>query len=157
MKWGLNRDFSYNPIVEFLGITLYFNRAVTYENFLLQWILVWYYCFRENPILKILFPIHRAENMFKFIAFILKFGYQLLIIVVISLLPKIEYFMCTLGSLLFFYFLAVSLSLWDLHFLTRGLNPCPLQWKCKILTTGLPEKSPCLCSWTPALGSDLPC
>ena len=29
-------------------------------------------------------------------------------------------------------------GMWDLD---QGSNPCPLQWKCSVLTTGLPGKS----------------
>ena len=37
-------------------------------------------------------------------------------------------------------------------FLDQGSNPCPLQWKCRVLTTGPPGKSPSLflkCSYQP--------
>ena len=46
----------------------------------------------------------------------------------------------TLFYLIFFFFLATLSSMWDLspH---RGLNLHPLQWKCGVLTNGLPEKS----------------
>ena len=30
----------------------------------------------------------------------------------------------------------------DLSFPNQGLNPCPLQWKCRVCTTGLPGKFP---------------
>ena len=44
-------------------------------------------------------------------------------------------------------------------FLDQELNPCPLQWKCRILTTGLPEKSPDIflfgnCTWTNSFNHD---
>ena len=32
--------------------------------------------------------------------------------------------------------------MWDRSSLTRGQNPCPLQWKHRVLTTGQPGKSP---------------
>ena len=37
----------------------------------------------------------------------------------------------------FIFFLAVLGSLWDLS----SLNPCPLQWQCRVLTIGLPGDS----------------
>ena len=38
-------------------------------------------------------------------------------------------------------FLAVPCSLQDLKFPKQGSNPCPLQWKHRVLTTGPPGKS----------------
>ena len=40
-----------------------------------------------------------------------------------------------------FAFLAVLRGTWDLSFPTKRSNPCPLQWKHRILTTGPPGKS----------------
>ena len=40
----------------------------------------------------------------------------------------------------FIYFLATSRSTWALSS-DQGSNPCPLQWKCGVLTTGPPGKS----------------
>ena len=43
-----------------------------------------------------------------------------------------------------FFFLAMPHGMWDLSSLTRDwtLNPCPLHWKCGVLTTRPPGKSP---------------
>ena len=43
------------------------------------------------------------------------------------------------ASLFFFFFLATLCGIWN--YLDRGSNPCPLQWKCRVLTTGPPGKS----------------
>ena len=32
--------------------------------------------------------------------------------------------------------------MWDLKFPDQGSNLCPLHWNCRVLTTGLPGKSP---------------
>jgi len=40
-----------------------------------------------------------------------------------------------------FIFLATLSGAWDLKFLHQGLNPCPLQWKCRVLIIGLSGKS----------------
>ena len=45
---------------------------------------------------------------------------------------------------LVFFFLAVPWGLWDLSSPDQGLNPCPQQWKCAVLTTGPPGNSPLL-------------
>ena len=42
---------------------------------------------------------------------------------------------------LFGVFLDVPHSSWDISSPGQGSNPCPLQWKCRVLTTGLPERS----------------
>ena len=45
---------------------------------------------------------------------------------------------------LFLFFLVAQRGTWDLSSPTRvdqGLNPHPLQWKCRVLTTGPPGKS----------------
>ena len=44
-------------------------------------------------------------------------------------------------SLSFFFFLAILQGLGDLKFPDQGLNPCPLKWKHRVLTTGPPGKS----------------
>ena len=38
-------------------------------------------------------------------------------------------------------FLAVLHSMWDLKLPDQGSAPCPLHWKCVVLTTGQPGKS----------------
>ena len=43
-------------------------------------------------------------------------------------------------TLIFFFFLATLSSMWDLSS-DQGLNLHPLQWKCGVLTNGLPETS----------------
>ena len=40
-----------------------------------------------------------------------------------------------------FIFLAPLSGAWDLKFLHQGLNPCPLEWKCRVLIIGLSGKS----------------
>ena len=42
-------------------------------------------------------------------------------------------------SVFCFYFFAALLGMWN--FPDQGPNPCPLQWKCGVLTTGPPGKS----------------
>ena len=46
----------------------------------------------------------------------------------------------TLFYLIFFFNLATLSSMWDLS-PDQGLNLHPLQWKCGVLTNGLPDKS----------------
>ena len=42
--------------------------------------------------------------------------------------------------LFFFFFFAIPRGMWN--FPDQGLNPCPLQWKRGVLSTGPPGKSP---------------
>ena len=42
---------------------------------------------------------------------------------------------------IFFFFLAALYDMWEFSSSARELNPCPLQWKHRILTTGPPGKS----------------
>ena len=44
-------------------------------------------------------------------------------------------------SLLFFFFLSPPNGMWDLSYLTRDRTCSPLQWKCRVLTTGPLGKS----------------
>ena len=44
-------------------------------------------------------------------------------------------------AVLLIYFLAMQLSMSDLSPLTEGQTQTPLQWMCRIFTTGLPGKS----------------
>ena len=46
--------------------------------------------------------------------------------------------MSTHSSILFFL---AAHARFDLSYPKQGLNPCPLQWKFSVLTTGLPGKS----------------
>ena len=45
------------------------------------------------------------------------------------------------NNLHLFFFLAVPCSMWDLKFHSQGVNPQPLYWKLRVLTTGPPGKS----------------
>ena len=44
--------------------------------------------------------------------------------------------------ILFIFYLSEPHGMRDRNSLTRGQNPCPLQWKHRVLTTGQPGKSP---------------
>ena len=46
-----------------------------------------------------------------------------------------------LGLFLFFFFGLTAQHVRS-YLPDQGLNPCPLQWKCRVLTTGRPGKSP---------------
>ena len=62
----------------------------------------------------------------------------------------------SLGISSFFFFFGLTLRLVGSQFPDQGLNPCPLHWKCGVLTTGSPgnslgisslnKTSPSLCS-----------
>ena len=41
--------------------------------------------------------------------------------------------------IIFFFFF---FSLWNLGFLDQRFNPCPLYWERRVLTSGMPRKSP---------------
>ena len=49
------------------------------------------------------------------------------------------------------FFLAELHSRQDLSSPNQGLNPCPLQWKCRVLTTGPPGKSRWRCHFKKCL------
>ena len=50
--------------------------------------------------------------------------------------------MSWLGLRGFYFCLFVCFNfLAHFQFPSQGIEPCPLQWKCGVLTTGLPEKS----------------
>ena len=51
---------------------------------------------------------------------------------------------CSVGESVafFFFFWAMLCGMQDPSYTHQGWNPCPLQWKCRVLTNGLPGKSP---------------
>ena len=49
------------------------------------------------------------------------------------------YSLCFQASFVFFFFFCCTTQLVGSWFPNQGLNPCPQQWKCGVITTGLPE------------------
>ena len=58
-----------------------------------------------------------------------------------SLLASL-FFIWPKAQVFFFFFFCLALQHVGSQFPNQGLNPCPLHWKLRVLTSGLPGKSP---------------
>ena len=72
------------------------------------------------------------------------------------LVEKKQMVIVFISNVYLFIFLTVLRSMWDLSSPDYGWNSQPLHWKLRVLTTGLPGKSPGLWFWTRALELDVP-